>query len=220
MLVSSEVRKQLQETGKYMMDYELAWGNAGNISGRVSEDRYLISGSGTFLGELEAEDLVECSFTGGAVDPSARKPSKELPMHRAVYEERPEINAVLHASPFYSTLLACSDIQPESNVFIESMYYLERIERVPYCHPGSEALGEEVRAKAAKANILILENHGVLVYDTTIKEARMALQTLEMTMRMIYAARHSGLSLRLIDQETVQHFLHHANYRPRRKWEA
>ncbi len=217
----TELRNQLIAAGKYMMSYGLAWGNAGNISARTGEDRCLISGSGTFLGELEASDLVECLFMEGTVDPEARiRPSKELPMHRAVYESRPDVNAVLHASPFYSTLLACTDIQLDSRMFVETMYYLERIERVPYHHPGSEALGEAVRSKAKSANVLILENHGVLVYDTSVKEARMALQTLEMAVRMHVEALKADLQLRTLPDETARHFLQHAGYKPRRKWES
>lgn len=216
----TELKNQLIAAGKYMMTYGLAWGNAGNISARIGEDRCLISGSGTFLGELEASELVECSFKEGAVDSAAKiRPSKELPMHRAVYESRPDVGAVLHASPFYSTLLACTDVQLDSRMFVETMYYLERIERVPYHHPGSEALGEAVRSKAISANVLILENHGVLVYDTSVKEARMALQTLEMAVRMDVEARKADLRLRALPDETARHFLHHSGYKPRRKWE-
>ncbi|WP_274362978.1 class II aldolase/adducin family protein [Paenibacillus thermotolerans] len=220
MLTTGEAKKQLQAAGRYMMQYGLAWGNAGNISARTGENRYVISASGTFLGELEDDDLVECSFTGGLVERGAKKPSKELPMHRAIYEERPDIGAVLHASPFYSTLVACSDVALPSELFVETMYYLERAERVPYRHPGSEALGEAVRERARSANILLLENHGVLVYDTSVREARMALQTLEMACKMLVAARGSGIHLKPLAPDTVHDFLHNAGYKPRRKWDA
>jgi ribulose-5-phosphate 4-epimerase/fuculose-1-phosphate aldolase len=218
MIETNEAKRQLQAAGRYMMTYGLAWGNAGNISARTGVDRYMISASGTFLGELEDEDLVECSLEGGRIDPAHKKPSKELPMHKAVYETRPDIHAVLHASPFYSTMFACSDIRLPSNWFVETMYYLERIERVPYHHPGSEALGKAVREKAGKANILILEHHGVLVFDTSVKEARMALQTLEMACRIWIAAEQSGTTIRSLDERIVHDFLHHAGYKPRREW--
>lgn len=220
MIEINAARKQLQETGKYMMNYGLAWGNAGNISARTNNEHYLITASGTFLGELAEEDLIECSFGGGCIYPDHKKPSKELPMHKAVYEARPEINAVLHASPFYSTMIACSDIIIPSDWFVETMYYLERIERVPYHHPGSEALGEGVKEKAKKANILLLEHHGVLVYDTSVKEARMALQTLEMACRMLITAKSTDTELRTLDNDITRDFLEHAGYKPRRKWES
>jgi ribulose-5-phosphate 4-epimerase/fuculose-1-phosphate aldolase len=218
MLDKSEINKQLRAVGRYMMDNQLAWGNAGNISAKTSEDRFLITASGTYLGELASEDLIECSFDSSR-NLTEKKPSKEIPMHLAVYEQRPEIQAILHASPFYSTLVACSDLEIPSNWFVESIYYLERVERVAYHHPGSEALGNAVKEKASKANILLLENHGVLVYDTSIKEARMALQTLEYTCRMMITAMSASANLNQLPLDVVNDFLHHSGYKPRRKWD-
>ena len=213
---SNEVRRQLQSAGHYMLDNALAWGNAGNISARLGPDRYLITASGTHLGKLEDADFIECSFKDQLI--GTRKPSKETPMHRAIYEQRPEIGAVLHASPFYSTLVACADIQVPADLFIEDMYYLERIEHVSYFHAGSRELGEAVRLKARHANILFLDNHGVLVYDTSIHEALMGLQTLEMVCRMAITARSAGLDLRSLPASTVVDFLTNSGYRPRREW--
>jgi 3-dehydro-4-phosphotetronate decarboxylase len=212
----NEARQQLQVAGRYLLANDLAWGNAGNISARLNPGRYLITASGTHLGELNENDFVECSFDGPL--PGSRKPSKETPIHRAIYEQRPEIGAVLHASPFYSTLVACADLAIPTDLFVEDMYYLERVERVAYLHPGSALLGEAVRTKARGANILLLENHGVLVYDTSIREALMGLQTLEMVCRMAITARSAGLELRSLPASTVEDFLSSSGYRPRREW--
>ncbi|MFB9278632.1 class II aldolase/adducin family protein [Cohnella cellulosilytica] len=210
---------QLRDTGRYMLDNGLSWGNAGNISARVDADRYLITASGTDMGELSERDFALCSIgTGASVQPDGPKPSKETPMHQAVYELRPDINAVLHASPFYSTMAACGGDSIPADLFVEAMYYLEKVERVPYCHPGSRELGDAVKAKARAANVLLLENHGVLVCDANLREARMALHTLEMACRMLFAAKSAGTALRPLTPATVDSFLNESGYRPRRKW--
>jgi 3-dehydro-4-phosphotetronate decarboxylase len=214
-----ELKKQLRETGKYMMQYDLAWGNSGNISAKTEENSFLITASGTYLGDLDLEDFAECSIESGKSINSGRKPSKEVPMHLAIYETRPEIGAVLHASPLYSTLIASSNLDIPSAWFVESMYYLEKIERVPYANPGSMELGELVREKAKKANILLLENHGVLVYDTSLKEAKMALQTLEMACRMLLISQKAGVVLQELSEKEVHSFLQESGYKSRRMWE-
>ncbi|MEH7095809.1 class II aldolase/adducin family protein [Neobacillus vireti] len=216
---NQELKKQLQETGKYMMQYELAWGNSGNISARTEENSFLITASGTYLGDLDIEDFAECSLETKEKIHIGKKPSKEVPMHQAIYETRPEIGAVLHASPLYSTLIASSNVDIPSDWFVESMYYLERIERVAYAHPGSSELGELVREKATKANILLLENHGVLVYDTSLKEAKMALQTLEMACRMLLISIEAGVEVQWLSKSVVDSFLNESGYKPRRRWE-
>ncbi|MBX3062729.1 MAG: class II aldolase/adducin family protein [Anaerolineae bacterium] len=210
------LRGELQAAGRSMIEMELAWGNSGNISARSSADSFLITATGTRLGELSLDDFAECPLEGAFA--GERKPSKEVPMHRAIYQTRPEINVVLHSSPFYSTMIACTDLNIPSGWFIEAMYYLERVARVRYQHPGTEALGEAVRDKASTSNILLLQNHGVLVYDTSMNEAMMALQTLEFTCRMLIAARGAQLDLQSIPVETVSDFLNSARYKPRRTW--
>lgn len=141
-------------------------------------------------------------------------------MHQAIYEERPEINAILHATPFYSTIVACSNLPIPSNVFVEGMYYLERVKRVPYAHPGSVELGELVREEAKNTNVILLKNHGVLVYDTSLKEARMALHTLEFACKMSVMMHQSSIDMESLSDDTVQDFLQNAWYKPRRKWDS
>lgn len=198
----------------------LTWGNAGNLSARVDDERFLITASGTRLGALEEGDFV--LYPEPRPADTTCHPSKEVPMHRAVYQTRPEANAVLHGAPFYSTLLACAKDEPPHNLFIEglfveAMYYLERTARVPYHHPGSEALGEAVREGAKGANVLFLENHGVLVFDTSISEALIALQALEFACRMVITARGAGVALGGLPPSTIEDFLE-SGYKPRRRW--
>jgi 3-dehydro-4-phosphotetronate decarboxylase len=213
-----QLRAELKAAGEYMLANGLAWGNAGNISARHGDDSLVVTASGTHLGKLAPEDLVVCPLNAAEPQPPGCRPSKEMPMHRAVYAARPEIGAVLHASPIYGTLLACTGETPPSDWFVEDMYYLERVARVPYRHPGSQALGEAVAAAARRANILLLENHGVLVYDIGVREALMALHTLEMACQMLLTARASGLAPRPVSPDVVADFLASSGYRPRRTW--
>lgn len=215
MKASEPIRTQLHRAGRAMIEGGLTWGNAGNLSARLDSDQFLITASGTRLGELVDGDFALCSLRG-TMETTVR-PSKELPLHRAVYGARPEVGAVLHGAPFYSTLVACSSLPIPSDLFVESMYYLERVARVPYHHPGSDALGEAVRAQAGDADVLLLENHGVLVFDTSISGALQALQVLELTCRMLVTAKSSGIELTPLAPETVDDFLEHAGYKPRRR---
>jgi L-fuculose-phosphate aldolase len=79
-------------------------------------------------------------------------------------------------------------------------------------------LGQAVREKVRQANILFLDNHGVLVYDTSIQEALMGLQVLEIVCRMTITARSAGVELRSLPASTVKDFLENSGYRPRREW--
>ncbi|MEW4328829.1 class II aldolase/adducin family protein [Rossellomorea marisflavi] len=204
----------LQQAGAFMMNKELAWGTAGNISARC-ESGYFISATGTYLGELEVDDF---SFCENGEHIIGKKPSKEYLMHEGIYEQRPDIHAVLHASPFYSTLVACSDIDIPSNYFVESMYYLERVVRIPFFQPGSKELAKAVKERAKDANIFLLENHGVIVCDVNLKEAKTALQTLEYTAKMHITSLEKNIPMNGLREKTVYDFIHHSGYKPVRDW--
>jgi 3-dehydro-4-phosphotetronate decarboxylase len=215
--IRTRLISDLQAAGKYLYANALTWGNAGNLSARLDSTTILVSASGTNLGDLSTDDFVEVPIAASAGEIYPRKPTKELPMHRAVYAIRPEVHAVVHASPFFTTLVSCSGEAIPSGLFVESMYYLERVARVGYAHPGSARLGELVQEQVAHANLLLMENHGVLAYDTSLKEALMGLHTYELAAKMVLEARAAGVSLRVLPQPIVEDFLNNSGYRPRRK---
>lgn len=211
-----DVRAQLIKTGRYLLDRQLAWGTSGNISARTDADRMIITASGTFMGELSADDLAEYEIATGAWR-GGRKGSKETPFHLAIYRRRPDVQAILHASPFYTTLIACSKADIPSELFIETMYYLEDVAYVDYAHPGTSDLAEAIGSKAGSANVIIMKNHGVVVFDDSLREAQMRLETLEMACRMIVTARAANIPLEKIPKETVRSFLEESRYKPRKK---
>ncbi|MGH8017898.1 MAG: class II aldolase/adducin family protein [Opitutaceae bacterium] len=127
---------------------------------------------------------------------------------------------MLHSSPFYTTLIACSDETIPSDLFIETMYYLERVGWVDYAHPGSVELGQSVKEAAAGAEVIMMRNHGVVLFDESFPEALLRLQTLEMTCRMVVEAKAAGVALKRIPADTAREFLHGGRYKPRRPWHA
>lgn len=210
-----DLKLKLLHIDNQLLLKNLVWGNSGNISARSDENRMAISGSGTNIGNLSEDDFVFVSIQTKEWKGN-KKPSKEIPMHREIYLNRMDANVIIHASPFWSTLIACSEEAVESKLFIESMYYLENIQTVDYFHPGSVALGEAVGKAAKKANVIFLKNHGVIVFDDSVEEALMRLETLEYTCKMIVMAKASGIPLIVLSDETERDFLENSGYKERK----
>ena len=137
-------------------------------------------------------------------------------MHLEVYRKRPEVAAVLHASPFWTTFAACTTMEMKTDLFIESMYYDEKLLRVPYFHAGSSALAEAVSQVAEKTHVILMEHHGMLCYDQNLKECRSALEVTENVCRMNIMAQSAGIPLQELPKETVRDFLEGGYYRKRR----
>ena len=69
----------------------------GHVSVRNPEDQHQYSRSRSRAPELvTANDLMEFDLGGDALDPQSRMPYSERMIHGAIYEARPEINAVIH----------------------------------------------------------------------------------------------------------------------------
>jgi ribulose-5-phosphate 4-epimerase/fuculose-1-phosphate aldolase len=211
-----DLAQQLIDAGKYMLSNQLAWGTSGNISVRLDSDHMFITASGTFMGDLSPEDFVKYNIHSGRFE-SSRKASKETAMHSGIYQRRADVGAILHSSPFYTTLMASSNEPIISNLFIETMYYLENVAYVDYFHPGSKELGEAVAEQSSKANIVMMRNHGVTVFDDTVNEALMRLETLEMACRMIITAKSAGIEFNRIPTHVVSSFLEESRYKTRKK---
>lgn len=145
-----------------------------------------------------------------------RRPSKEFPLHLAVYREREDIGCVIHATPFYATLVACSNVELKTNLFVESMYYLEKMCKIPFANPGSSELAKLVEGCAGPNNVILMGNHGVLVYDSSISEAFTGLEVLENLCRMNVTMLSAGITPCEVPPEKVCDFLNNSGYKPRR----
>ncbi len=206
-------KQEIIETGRWIMEKNLTWGTSGNISVRAG-DRIYVTASGTVIGDLREEDISVVDLEGKVLE--GRKPSKETGMHLEVYRKRPEVAAVLHASPFWTTFAACTRMELKTDLFIESMYYDEKLVRVPYFHAGSSALAEAVSEVAEKTHVILMEHHGMLCYDQNLKECRSALEVTENVCRMNLMAQSAGIPLQELPEATVRDFLEGGYYRKRR----
>lgn len=208
--------RTLIDAGKWIADKNMTWGSAGNMSVRLDETHLLITASGTRFDSLTEDsftlyDMETGTWTGG-------KPSKELPVHLAVYRNVPWAGAVVHASPFHTTLAASTTLEVRNDLFVENMYYLQRMARIPYAHPGSKELTAFVDGAAADANVILMQNHGVILYDAAMGEALAGLEVLENTCRMCLEAQRAGVSFTPVAPETVEDFLLNSGYRKPRVW--
>lgn len=206
-------KQEIVETGRWIMEKNLTWGTSGNISVREGDHIY-VTASGTVIGDLHEEDITVVDLEGKVLE--GKKPSKETGMHLEVYRKRPDVAAVLHASPFWTTFAACTTMEMKTDLFIESMYYDEKLLRVPYFHAGSSALAEAVSKVAEKTHVILMEHHGMLCYDRNLKECRSALEVTENVCRMNIMAQSAGIPLQELPKETVRDFLEGGYYRKRR----
>ena len=148
--------------------------SSGNLSHRIDGESILISATGSWLGQLDKNQIAHLRIGNGEIL-NGRRASGESAMHRAVMTCRPDIDTILHFQGSAATTLACMDIVPDYNVIIEVPVYIGKISYVPFVMPGSQMLAEAVAAEMKESSIVQMRNHGQVVcgngYAGTIQKA-------------------------------------------------
>src|ERR1041385_4403417 len=77
----------------------------GHCSARRDASSFYINSGASVRGTLTVEDIVAVDFDGKPVDGGNVKPPLEFPIHAEVYRAKPNIKAVMHTHPQWSTYL-------------------------------------------------------------------------------------------------------------------
>ena len=78
--------------------------HSGHCSARRDANSFYINSGASMRGALTVDDIVTVDLDGNLVEGSA-KPPLEFHIHSEVYRARPDVNAVAHTHPRWSTLL-------------------------------------------------------------------------------------------------------------------
>jgi len=152
--------------------------SGGNISMVDNDNNIYISPSGIDKSGLKEEDIMKV-YKDGTIE-GIHRPSVELPFHKRVYEKRPDIKVLVHAHPKDIVALSVSRVIPDLKVSPIYAQYFNNIGIAKYALPGSQALGKEIsKTFEAGNNIVILENHGVVIGAQSMDRALGLLEALE-----------------------------------------
>ena len=177
-------------------------GSAGNISAAV-DDVILMTPTNSCLGFLDPVKISKVTRDGRHL--SGDQPSKEIFLHKAFYETRPQAGAVVHLHSTYATALSCvTDIDPDDCIPPLTPYVVMRVGQVKlleYARPGDEKAGDLIRALGGNYAAVLLANHGPVVTGKDISSAVYAAEELEETAKLLLMLR--GLPKRMLSDENV-----------------
>jgi len=180
----SELREQILEAGRRLKERFFVAANDGNISARLAEGLFLVTPSGVNKGDLRPDMLVTVD-AAGAVVAGSLKPTSELKMHLAIYRQRPEVGAVVHAHPPTATGFATAGIRLDQEVILpEVIFGLGSIGFAEYGTPSTDEVPQAVEREIGSCEALLLANHGALTVGGTVLQACFRMATLEMYSRI------------------------------------
>jgi L-fuculose-phosphate aldolase len=205
---NSTLTEDIINIGREAENKGLIWANSGNISHRLDKSKFIITGSGSYLGKLSEKDFCIFDLDQGKWEGQA-KPSIEIRMHSKIYEVRKDVNTVFHSQAFFTTLISCTNLEVDNKLFPESMAYIEKVGRVRYHHPGSIELADAVLKKIKDCDALILTNHGAICAGENLEKVLLKTEALEFLCRLIAISHVSDYELNFLPEEIRNDFLEH-----------
>ena len=196
-----QLRADIVEVGRRLHRRAYVASNDGNISVRLSDDRLLTTPKGVSKGFMTPDMIVATDLEGRKVG-GERDPSSELLMHLAVYQNRPEVMAVVHAHPPAATGFAVAGIPLDRAVLAEVVTTLGSIPIVDYGTPSTSDLADAVRKYIKAHDGLLLANHGALTIAGELFAAYYKMETIEHFARISLVARLLG-GERMLSREEV-----------------
>ncbi len=152
----------------------------GNVSVRLKRDRILCTPSSLPKEKVKENDLIVLNLDGKIISGS-RKPSTEIKMHLAIYNERDDVNAVVHSHPVFATAFASSRIALDAPFLPEVILGLGVVPVCEYATPSTDEVVKSILPFIKKTNLLLLQNHGAVTYGKSLEEAYYLLEKLEHT---------------------------------------
>ncbi|MGC3969432.1 MAG: class II aldolase/adducin family protein [Pirellulales bacterium] len=195
-------RDQILDVIERIYRYRMTTTSGGNISVREPNGDIWITPARIDKGSLRRDDIVCVRADGTKVGP--HPPSSEFPFHKAIYEARPELNAIVHAHPVALVAFSVCRRVPDTRLIPQARNVCGDVGFAPYALPGSSKLGENIaRTFAAGHHCVVLENHGVVVGGDDLRQAFARFETLEFAAKTVVKAAMLG-EIRYLDDERTK----------------
>jgi len=179
---------------KYIVEQGLTVGTAGNISVRAAScGAFVITPTSMDYNILTADDLVVLNFAGLVVE-GKHKPSVEVDMHRLIFNNRPDVVAIVHTHSLFATALAsCKLIDSIPPYDIEIISYLGgEIGVAEFAPPGTRELAEYTLTALGSNAAALLRNHGAVGVGRSTKTAVTACEIIERASEALFFTQLFG----------------------------
>ncbi len=187
-----QIREEIVQIGKEMLNSSLVVGTWGNISARVPGENYIaITPSGVDYNCIGPNGIVVMDMEGNIIE-GDMKPSIEFGLHLAIYNNRNDVNAIVHTHSTYCTAMAIAR-KPIPGACEDLVQIVGGNVRVStYALPGTLELGDNTVEALKDRNAVILANHGCLGAGKNLKETLKIVNVVEKSAKATIFAQLMG----------------------------
>ena len=164
--------------------------HSGHGSARRDGESFYINSAASARGALTTDDIVAVDLDGSLVEGSARPPL-EFHIHSEIYRVRPNVQAVMHTHPQWSTFLTMVGA-PYRVVYAQGALLGD----IPLVDSplsvNTRPLGERVAAALGAGPAVLLKSHGAVVTGSNVVECFALAAYLEENAHRQYMAMQIG----------------------------
>ena len=194
MMDQQKTAELICEIGRRMYERNMVAANDGNLSVKIGEDEILCTPTGISKGYMTPECICLINQKGELLRANeGYKPSSEIKMHLRVYQERPDVKAVVHAHPVYATTFAIAERPLEAPILTEAVVSLGRVPVARYARPSTDEVPDSVAEYVQEVDAMLLAHHGALTYGDNLLEAYMRMESVEFYARQLYQTACIGV---------------------------
>lgn len=186
-----QLRADICEVGRRLYARGYVASNDGNISVRLDAERLLTTPTSVSKGFMTPDMMVVTDLSGQKIT-GHRNASSELLMHLAVYDARPDVQAVVHSHPPLATGFAVAGIPLDRAVLAEVVTTLGSVPIAAYATPSTAELPAAVRQFILAHDGMLLANHGALTVGKDLMSAYYKMETVEHFAHISLVARLLG----------------------------
>lgn len=169
-MTEAEIRQAVKDAGVKLLESNLVQGTWGNISIRIDDKKMVVTPSGMDYIRMRPEDTVVVDIETLEYT-SEVKPTSEKKIHAAIYRDRPEIGAVIHSHPLWSSAVAAARVEMPVKDERHRKLIGESVRPGTYGLPGTKKLTAGAVEAMKGRNACFLANHGIVACAPTIDEA-------------------------------------------------
>ena len=187
-----KVRAELAATSRRLHDNGWVANHDGNLSVRLTGNRFLITPTAMSKRDIDASMLLIVDSKGVVLE-GRRKSFSELELHLAIYRARPEVEAVLHAHPPYATAFGLVGVELSPIAMPEIVVSLgSKIPTLARSMPKDPAGVAAVEKAAASYDAMLLSGNGVLTCGVDLSQALLRCELVEHYAKILSIARGLG----------------------------
>ncbi|WP_066499613.1 class II aldolase/adducin family protein [Abyssisolibacter fermentans] len=196
-------KEEVIKAGMKLDRYRLIALSGGNVSCKVDEDKVLVTPSGMIYEDLVADDIILMDLSGNIIE-GDRKASVDTKAILYIYNNMPEVKAVIHTHQPYATGLGLVQDEFKCNLTTLANATKGSVNVCPFSSAASEQMGIEAVENLKGKLAVILKHHGVIAVGNSLKQALYSCIYLEEAAQTFFIARAMSNNVAMMTDEQIE----------------